>query len=369
MGYSISTSSAGHDDEAQKRRHIIDQYLSAQAEAVMDVIVAGRPVSEVINFTLDVAPSIDLPQPIAGDGVFIKEARQGEVPAGTLVAFYPGTVYMPHEVRWLGGYGPTLDRAGQQSTSHIIGRAGGVRIDGLWSGIEVPATEYALDDAAFDAAVARLEIDHDVGRKAARRDVEEFCAGLTSELRSLCATVPSPDHGGDPHRLRSLNPLAVGEMINHPPSGRAANVLGWPVDLSLFGDGDDRVAYARAAPNTYAVRPDGAPAPGAPCPYTVVLVAASPLKAGDELYLDYGCELLPVEDIPVWFTPAALRGNANELDSAASPAAAIQAELHAWKDSFEKTHGYKPSRHDLLADRVAAALFQTFQKYRKLGDL
>merc|ERR1712178_339137 len=102
------------------------------------------------------APSRELPQPIAGDGVFVKEAANGEVPVGTLMAFYPGSVYMPHEVRWLGGYGPTLDRAGQHTSSHVIGRVGGVRIDGLWSGMEVKAGEYMLEGSALDDAVAGL---------------------------------------------------------------------------------------------------------------------------------------------------------------------------------------------------------------------
>merc|ERR1712151_173059 len=158
-------------------------------------------------------------------------------------------------------------------------------------------------------------------------------------------------------------------MINHPPDGRSANVLGWPVDLNLFGEGTERNLHALAAPNTYALRPEGAAAPGAPCPYTVVMVTAQDLKPGDELYLDYGCELLPVEDIPVWFTPASLRGTFDEKDPRRAPAAAIQQELHAWRDSFEKANGRKPNRQDLLSDKVAAALFQTFQSYRKLGDL
>jgi len=93
------------------------------------------------------------------------------------------------------------------------------------------------------------------------------------------------------------------------------------------------------------------------------------LKPGDELWLDYGCELLPVEDIPVWFTPAGLRGNADEVDAKVAPAAAIRDELHAWRDGFEAIHFRKPTRHDMLGDPVSAALFETFQKYRKLGDL
>merc|ERR1719203_1299147 len=101
----------------------------------------------------------------------------------------------------------------------------------------------------------------------------------------------------------------------------------------------DWAAYARSAPNAYALRPEGAPAPGAPCPYTVVMVAAHPLKPGDELYLDYGCELLELEDIPLWFTPASLRGEAKEMDARASPAAAIKEELLAWREGFERRYG------------------------------
>jgi len=360
-------------DELQRRRRTIDRFLSARAEELMDAIAAGRPLSEIMDFTVEVAPSRDLPQPIAGNGVFIKSAANGEVPAGSLVAFYPGSVYMPHEVRWLGGDGPMLERAGQPTSSHVIARVGGVMIDGLWSQIEVPASEFDIDDAELSEVVAdrlrKEDVQSDAGRQAAREDMEAYRSGLRSDRRSCHATVSAPDHGGVPQRIRSQNPLAVGEMINHPPDGRPANVLGWPIDLNLFDKGDNWAAYARVSPNAYALRPQGAPGPGAPCPYTVVMVTAHALKPGEELYMDYGCELLELEDIPVWFSPASLRGDAKETDAREAPALAIRDELHAWRVSFEEVHGRRPSRHDLLSDPVSSALFETFQKYRKLGDL
>ncbi|CAE8693121.1 unnamed protein product, partial [Polarella glacialis] len=240
---------------------------------------------------------------------------------------------------------------------------GGLLLDGLWSKFEVPPEEFDVDDATLEAAVAarcdKENVESDDIRKAARDDMEAFCAGLRSRR-----SAPSPEHGGEPQGLRRQNPLAVGEMINHPPVGRAANVLGWPVDLDLSREG-----YAQVAPNTFALRPQGSAAPGAPSPYTVVMVAAHALKPGDELFLDYGSELLDVEDIPPWFTPAALRGDANEKDPRKSPALAIRDELRVWSKDFEARHGRTPTRHDLLADPVSTALFETFQKYRKLGDL
>lgn len=360
------------DEEEQRRRRTIDRYLSARADELMEAIVAGRPLVEVTDFRLEVAPSRDLPQPLAGDGVFVAEAHSGEIPAGTLLAFYPGSVYMPHEVRWLGGDGPMLERAGQPTSSHVIARVGGVMIDGLWSRIEIPRAEYDLDDGSLAAVVAlrsAKENASEAGRKAAQEDMEAYRAGLQDARRSPAASAAAPAHGGVPGRVRGSNPLAVGEMINHPPEGRAANVLGWPVDLNLFDRGSQSDAYACAAPNAYALRPEGAPVPGAPCPYTVVMVAAEPLRPGDELWMDYGCELLEVADIPVWFTPASLRGDSKETDARASPAKAIQDELIAWREGFERLHGRKPSRHDLLTDPVSAALFETFQGYRKLGDL
>lgn len=244
-------------------------------------------------------------------------------------------------------------------------------IDGLWSQIEVPAAEFDLDDVALaevvDDRLRREDVQSEAGRQAAREDMEAYRAGLRSARRSRGAAVAAPHHGGVPQMIRSENPLAVGEMINHPPDGRAANVLGWPVDLNLFDRADD--SAARAAPNAFALRPEGAPGPGAPCPHTVVMVTAHALKPGDELYLDYGCELLELEDIPVWFSPAALRGDAKETDAREAPALAIRDELHAWRVTFEEVNGRRPTRHDLLSDPVSSALFETFQKYRKLGDL
>jgi len=352
--------------DPERRRRAIDQFYSERAETVMASIAAGR-MREVVPFSLEVAPSEDLPQPIAGDGVFVKDAEGGEIPAGTLLAFYPGSVYLPHEVRWLGGDGPMLERAGQHTSSHVIGRVGGILIDGLWSGIQVPASEFDLDEEALSAVVAkRIEMENvtsDSVKNAVRADVEAYCAGLRNRRRTR-PKLDVPDHCGQPEKLRAQNPLAVGEMINHPPEGRPANVMGWPMDLDIFGKG-----YEHLAPNTYALRPEGMPGPGAPCPHTVIMVAAHTLRPGDELYLDYGCELLELEDIPVWFAPAALRGDAVEKDPAKNPAIAVRDELHAWRQQFEARHGRKPTRHDLASDKVAAALFESFQKYRKLGDL
>lgn len=365
---------ADGSEEVQRRRKVIDRFLTARAEEVMDAVVAGKPLDEVTGFTLEVAPSRDLPQPIAGDGVFLKDAPNGEVPAGTLMAFYPGTVYMPHEVRWLGGDGPLFKRAGQHTQSHVIARVGGVMIDGLWSNLEIPSAEFDVSDERLTEIVAgRIEqedVTSEVGLQAVRDDMEAFRAGLCEERRSPTALVPAPDHRADTRRLRTQNAMAVGEMVNHPPDGRPANVLGWPVDLNLFGaTPEERAAYASASPNTYGLRPAGAPAPGAPCPYTVVMVAAHTIKVGEELYLDYGMELLELEDIPVWFAPASLRGDAEETDPKKAPAIAIREELHAWREAFERTHGRKPTRNDLLTDPTSVSLFETFQKYRKLGDL
>jgi len=243
-------------------------------------------------------------------------------------------------------------------------------IDGLWSQIEVPSAEFDVsEDRLKDIVDARLEkeeaTDNETAREAATTDMKTFRAGLVCDSRQKNAAVAYPDHQGDVARIRSQNPHAVGEMVNHPPEGRTANVMGWPVDLD-FSKGE---AYMRAAPNAYGLRPDGAASPGAPCPYTVVMVAAETLRPGDELWLDYGCELLEVDQIPIWFTPAALRGDANEKDPAANPALAIKDELQAWRTGFETRMGRKPNRQDMFADPVAAGLFETFQSYRKLGDL
>lgn len=352
------------EDEGKRRRRVIDRFLTARAEEIMSAIAAKTPLHQVVDFTLEVAPSQKLPQPIAGDGLFIKDAARGEVPPGTLLAFYPGSVYLPHEVRWCGGDRALLDRAGQPTSSHVIGRVGGVLIDGLWSGFEVPVTEYDLSAEAFQEALeVRMEregVTSDKVRDAAQADLQAFCEGLRSGARRTNA----PVHAGMPERVRALNPLAVGEMINHPPNGSPANVMGWPVDLDLVGRGNEYIA-----PNTFALRPEGEQRPGAPSSYTVVMVAAQTLHPGDELYLDYGCELLEPDEIPVWFAPATLRGDANAEDPRVAPALAIRDELHAWRRDFENSRGRKPTRHDMFSDEVAAALFETFQKYRKLGDL
>merc|ERR1740139_531282 len=124
----------------------------------MDAVVAGKSIPELTGFTLEVKPSVDLAQPIAGDGVFLKDAPNGEIPAGTLLCFYPGSVYLAHEVRWLGGDGPMFERAGQHTQSHVIARVGGIMLDGLWSGVEVPAAEYDVtDEGLADIVAARIE--------------------------------------------------------------------------------------------------------------------------------------------------------------------------------------------------------------------
>ncbi|GBG33360.1 Protein-L-isoaspartateD-aspartate O-methyltransferase [Hondaea fermentalgiana] len=47
---------------------------------------------------------------------------------------------------------------------------------------------------------------------------------------------------------------------------------------------------------------------------------------------------------------------------------ALQDELRAWREEFERSQGRRPTRHDMVADAKAAALFQEFNKLNT-GDL
>ena len=90
----------------------------------------------------------------------------------------------------------------------------------------------------------------------------------------LCVVIAA---GAPP--LLQTNALGVGNKANHPPKGTQPNVFVHPLDL---GSSEHPSLHPHVPVVNF--RP---PAPDEPVKRTVVLIAARPLRDGEEIYLDY----------------------------------------------------------------------------------
>lgn len=312
------------------RRRVIDMHVATQVATVMGSLInpetrAGVPSG---GMTYSVGVDESTMGPGAGRGLVLR----GEARPGDLIAFYPGTVYTTRDIRWAGGYDAAFTRAGCATRDYFLSRVGGIVIDGLSSGFDVPEDE----DPEFFRALEHRDRDH---------------------------AIAAPEGAG------IGNFWANGHFINHPPKGGSANVIGWPYDFPV----NVPESIQAFIPNTFALGRSGYPAVVSRS--TICMIAASHISDGEEVYLDYGFELTPNTDtLPSWFHPAKLRGDAligpGDADAAAPPANGplenAKVALIQWRDAFAKENGRAPTREELETDPVAGELFEEFQRLSKL---
>jgi len=184
----------------------------------------------------------------AGQGVFL----HGHCPEGTAVALYPGVAYLAEDL-------PVMHKLILPGNSYVLARRDGVLLDGNPSGTSRQILETAV-----------------------QRDLK---------LRG----------GGQQQADVLQHELAVGNMINHPPSGMQPNVSVAPLDL-WEADHADLISYIP----TFNFRP---PSGGGPSKQTAVLVAKRAIR-DEELLLDYKLRLQgPLEE---WYAPVAGASQAAE---------------------------------------------------------
>lgn len=125
--------------------------------------------------------------PSAGLGLFV----DGRAPGGSLVALYPGTCYLPSDLKELPNY-PNIT----QDNDYLIWRYDGIVIDGK------------------DAGDLDSTLDSEAGA---------YGGGTHATLQANSENVDNV----------YVHPLAQGHRVNHPPQGADANCLQFMFDLPL----------------------------------------------------------------------------------------------------------------------------------------
>ena len=339
---------APDSSSSEQRQAAISLYIRTQVEALYkdltnDLRFNTGGLLPSMKHTLDVQESRC---ENAGEGLFLASSS---IKRGDLVAFYPGRVFMAEEVRWGGGFGPLFDLCGVKDLSYLLGRKGGMVIDGAEPTDHGPC----------------FRVQDDLNGLRPEGTAQELHEHVVNQLR---------DRSINQKRLAEPcpNPYALGHKANHPPTGTTANVVGWPFDFSDIDATDDD--FARFIPNSHALVLDKDDC-NIVSRHTIVLIAAEDIACGEELYLDYGFELSS-QELPSWFSPATLRkGDATPIGQEEADEAMRQAEeqrrnlqqqLLEWRSAFETEHGRPPTREDMLRDEVAAELFASFQKLSQL---
>ena len=215
------------------------------------------------QFRLEVGPSgVDT----GGSGLFA-EVEGGDVAAGTVVGFFPGTVYPPLDVRKMPNY-PRVDLG----NDYLMARFDNVIVDSKgWHNAGLSAAEAELRD-----------------RERERRS--SISAGRANGL--VHAAAPEAPE---------INPLALAHFANHPNAskGQAPNVMWAAYDFMDSLDVSLRPyipnAYVRKQPALLSSAGFGVIQAG------LVLVATESLLAGErtELFLDYRYN--EGLDLPEWY--------------------------------------------------------------------
>lgn len=202
-----------------------------------------------------VSPSL---QNGAGDGVFVRHAK---CPAGSVVAAYPGVSYETEDLTM-------MHKMVLPGNEYVMFRRDGVLIDGRPDGPSKQMWEMAE-----------------------RRERAAGNSALDREART--------------------NELAIGNLVNHPPSGTQPNVVVHPIDLAPT----EQTHLHQYLP-VVNFRP---PADGDPCKRTVVLISMRDIEEDEELFLDY--KLRADGPRESWYAPVVYPGEAR-ANISREPAAA-----------------------------------------------
>jgi len=237
--------------------------LASEAKAMGDISSNGYSLRQATPAVV-VGPSAI---PGAGLGVHV---HCEDVPLGAVVAVYAG-VYIPTV--------PLPVWAATRGEATIVDV---LQLAKLYGG---GALDNCLADASFD-------------------EVSSYWLVLEAYAGVMCGLKAAWRVGGD----GAAAPHAVGQFINHPPRGVAANV-GW--QEFLWGSESEGIAANRLHRGLWYIDPatsekvilhnegvEGSEALRPPGP-GVAIVALRNLRAGEELYMDYKLS----RPYPSWYTP------------------------------------------------------------------
>lgn len=152
--------------------------------------------------------------PDAGKGLHI----EGKAKAGTLIALYPGTCYMPSDLKWMPNY-PEITK----NNDYLIWRYDGIVIDGKDAIDDNEVNKEPVDDIDQDVPVA---MDQEEDEVRANEDPAE------------CV----------------MHPFCYGHMANHPPPRVAPNCLQFMFNMPMR---PDLKGLHHLIPNAYYSTPKG----------------------------------------------------------------------------------------------------------------
>lgn len=207
----------------------------------IEVYNPGAELPHPDGFSLVIKKSA-IDHPAAGYGVHVK----GEILPGTVIGFYPGTVYFPQDI----------SEAVVTENEYLIGRYDGVVIDGrMWD--------------------RRAEQLHREIRNL------QVASGITPELNSL-------------NKFR--NPYALANYINHPPREHLKRVNAFLYQYDFPADMPEE--FKQYIPNEYFKPPNVLWARDDVTMFGMVCVARRRIK-DEELFINY--RLNPANPYPDWY--------------------------------------------------------------------
>ena len=258
---------ASNPEDKNLRKMVINNWVDHQVKSFMKDLSTGMQRPSIANHDLVVSQSATCPDGL-GEGLFV---ANGNIPRGSIVAFYPGATYTTDEVRWTGSYAKLFDLVELKDRSYLLGREGGTIIDGA----------SALEDSVSSGFVVENNVNG-LRPEAATNDMHSsllaalYKRGILNPKRKL----------NEPR-----NPYALGHKINHPPRGKPANVVGWPYDFDIHFLTQEMIPYV---PNWYGLTLDKLDPTSnyeeedpeyILSTETIVFLAAAEIKDGDEISL------------------------------------------------------------------------------------
>lgn len=243
----------------------------------------------------------------SGDGVFVGGGGAGRVKRGEALCFYGGQIYTRNEVVWLGGSPMCFQQSdpdfqeGVRATnlSYLLGASGGAVINGA-PGVGVLGVDVKLSGPEENISMSHRGKDKvpSVGwdpRQTFRcmDALKEREADNNAGLRVDVATWENC--------IRNDDFLSMGSKINHPPTDKQVNVVGWPVRLNL-DRGEDVVNMF--APCVFGIRMSQLGHGRVICSNdSVLFIAIRDIEVGEELYLDYKL-VESAGGTPSWYSEA-----------------------------------------------------------------
>ena len=117
---------ASNPEDKNLRKIVINNWVDHQVKSFMKDLSNGMQRPSIAKHDLVVSQSVTCPDGF-GEGLFV---ANGNIPRGSIVAFYPGATYTANEVRWAGSYAKLFDLVKLEDRSYLLGREGGTIFDG-----------------------------------------------------------------------------------------------------------------------------------------------------------------------------------------------------------------------------------------------